>query len=181
MTNISKAAFARELGVSKARISQLITRGLPVRDDGKIDRDTALTWVKRNVLRPNRADRVNTGAQLSATALEEAASTKARDEPLDHVVSLSSLGSGVFMEAGAVLLAAGVADVRMLLDRINAEIMPAAARYADDLVLEELLPEPPGGLSSWAGHEWFMASPLSDMDWDDCVAAAAEYALKPTA
>ncbi len=43
---VSKAEFAQELHVSRARISQLADRGLPVRADGRIDRDEALMWIR---------------------------------------------------------------------------------------------------------------------------------------
>jgi hypothetical protein len=46
---ITKAALARELGLSRARISQLCRTGLPVRPDGKLDRAKAVAWVKANV------------------------------------------------------------------------------------------------------------------------------------
>ena len=45
---VSKAEFATRLNVSKARVSQYVTRGLPVRDDGWLDLDAALAWVKDN-------------------------------------------------------------------------------------------------------------------------------------
>ncbi|MBF0246834.1 MAG: hypothetical protein HQL36_01980 [Alphaproteobacteria bacterium] len=50
---MSKAQFAREVGLSRGRISQLIGQGLPVREDGKIDRETALGWMEKN-LDPSR-------------------------------------------------------------------------------------------------------------------------------
>ena len=46
MPIITKSALAAELGLSKGRISQYVTAGLPVRPDGKLDRDEALAWVK---------------------------------------------------------------------------------------------------------------------------------------
>ena len=48
MAIITKAVLASELGLSKGRISQYVTAGLPVRADGKLDRDEALAWVKLN-------------------------------------------------------------------------------------------------------------------------------------
>lgn len=48
MTIITKAGLAAELGVSKARVSQYVQRGLPQRADGRLDRDAALRWLKRN-------------------------------------------------------------------------------------------------------------------------------------
>jgi predicted transcriptional regulator len=45
----TKAGLAAELGISKARVSQYVQRGLPVRSDGKLDREQALYWIKRNI------------------------------------------------------------------------------------------------------------------------------------
>jgi hypothetical protein len=46
---ITKAELARELELSRARISQLCGMGLPVRPDGKVNRAEAVAWVKANV------------------------------------------------------------------------------------------------------------------------------------
>jgi phage terminase Nu1 subunit (DNA packaging protein) len=45
---ISKADLARHLGVVRGRITALVKRGLPVRQDGKIILADALEWMKRN-------------------------------------------------------------------------------------------------------------------------------------
>jgi hypothetical protein len=49
MTITTKASLAAELGISKARVSQYVQRGLPVRSDGKLDREQALYCIKRNI------------------------------------------------------------------------------------------------------------------------------------
>ena len=49
MTITTKAGLAAELGISKARISQYVQRGLPVLPSGKLDREQALHWIKRNI------------------------------------------------------------------------------------------------------------------------------------
>jgi phage terminase Nu1 subunit (DNA packaging protein) len=46
---VTKAAFARTLGVSRSRVTALAKRGLPIRSDGKIDLPAALKWVRENV------------------------------------------------------------------------------------------------------------------------------------
>jgi phage terminase Nu1 subunit (DNA packaging protein) len=46
---VTKAAFARTLGVSRSRVSAFVKRGLPIRPDGKIDLPAALNWVRENV------------------------------------------------------------------------------------------------------------------------------------
>lgn len=47
---ITKTQLSRELGLSKGRVSQLLRRGLPVRQDGSIDRDLAIVWYRSNVV-----------------------------------------------------------------------------------------------------------------------------------
>ena len=46
---ISKAEFARMLGVSKPRISQYVSMGLPVLSDGTLDKALSERWVKSNI------------------------------------------------------------------------------------------------------------------------------------
>lgn len=47
--NVSKSEIARELGVSRSRVSQLITAGMPVQADGRINLDKAIAWYHNNV------------------------------------------------------------------------------------------------------------------------------------
>ena len=47
---ITKAAFARELGISKARVSQLLQMGSPVLPNGRLDRGEALQWYRDNII-----------------------------------------------------------------------------------------------------------------------------------
>lgn len=54
MTIVSKAALAAELGISRARVSQYTKGGMPVRSDGKLDREDAVTWIAAN-----HVDRLN--------------------------------------------------------------------------------------------------------------------------
>ncbi len=49
-TIVRKSELARELGVSRARISQFVAYGLPVRDDGFIDLEQAAQWVLDNII-----------------------------------------------------------------------------------------------------------------------------------
>ena len=49
MALISKSNFAARLGVTRARITHLIKRGLPT-VDGKIDPDAAEDWMRRNLV-----------------------------------------------------------------------------------------------------------------------------------
>ncbi len=50
--SITKAAFSREIGVSKARVSQLVKLGLPVMPSGRLDRQDALDWYRANITPP---------------------------------------------------------------------------------------------------------------------------------
>lgn len=47
---VTKSAFAEELGLSKARVSQLVEQGLPLTADGKrVRRLDALAWYRENI------------------------------------------------------------------------------------------------------------------------------------
>ncbi len=52
VASITKAAFARELEISKARVSQLLQMGLPVLPNGRLDRGAALQWYRDNIIPP---------------------------------------------------------------------------------------------------------------------------------
>lgn len=46
---VSKSEFARLQGVSKAAVSQYCAKGMPVRDDGRIDPAAAEAWLDANI------------------------------------------------------------------------------------------------------------------------------------
>lgn len=51
---LSKSSFARRLGVSPGRVSQLVERGLPVEYDDRIDPARGLAWCAENVRQQGR-------------------------------------------------------------------------------------------------------------------------------
>jgi len=58
--NVSKSQIARELSVSKGRVSQLIKAGMPVGADGNINLERAREWYTTHVrprMKPNSAPR----------------------------------------------------------------------------------------------------------------------------
>lgn len=57
MTITTKAALAAELKISKARVSQYVKAGLPVRSDGKLNREDALNWINRTQLSQTYEDK----------------------------------------------------------------------------------------------------------------------------
>lgn len=66
----TKTEFAARVGLTKGRISQLVADGLPVRPDGRIDVETGLAWMERN-LDPSRRGKggtVSTGASAPSVA-----------------------------------------------------------------------------------------------------------------
>jgi hypothetical protein len=53
VTELTKTAFARHLGVTPSRVSQYIARGLPTNWDGTVDTVAGEAWLAKNV-RPTR-------------------------------------------------------------------------------------------------------------------------------
>jgi hypothetical protein len=68
ITIVSKAGLAAELRISRARVSQYAQCGMPIRSDGKLDRERALEWIAESPLSINSAY-ANKGAALAAQKL----------------------------------------------------------------------------------------------------------------
>jgi DNA-binding transcriptional regulator YdaS (Cro superfamily) len=47
---VRKSELAARLGISRARVSQYVQFGLPVRADGRVDLEAATEWVLDNVI-----------------------------------------------------------------------------------------------------------------------------------
>jgi transcriptional regulator with XRE-family HTH domain len=58
---VSKSELAEELGISRSRVSKLISGGLPVRPDCRIDLRAAREWVLGSLL-PGRMNTARTNA-----------------------------------------------------------------------------------------------------------------------
>lgn len=77
-STLSKKAFGEVIGVSPGRVSQMITAGLPVEPNGRIDPAKGRAWVAANV-DPNRRRASVDGSPLgfaSSRAEREAADAK---------------------------------------------------------------------------------------------------------
>jgi hypothetical protein len=59
---ITKSKLAKELKISRARVSQYVRLGLPVRRDGRLDRQHVLHWIRQNISPEVHPDR---GAALA--------------------------------------------------------------------------------------------------------------------
>lgn len=126
MTITTKAALADELGISRARVSQYVRDGLPVRSDGKLNRDEALNWLNRYGRGLNTgADRgVNRAARLAkpepARPKPAELAPQLTEEWADEVVEITALAelvgnagaiaAKVAIEAGATMQVAAILD-----------------------------------------------------------------------
>lgn len=87
MAITTKSALAAELSISKARVSQYVKQGLPVRPDGKLNRDEALNWIKRNQLSQGYEDKgVNRARKLAEDRPKRPASPPARRPPAEDIL-----------------------------------------------------------------------------------------------
>ena len=65
---MTQAEFARALGLSKGRISQLVPEGLPVRKDGRINLARGKRWIDENLDPQRRAAAGKSGGKLQSVA-----------------------------------------------------------------------------------------------------------------
>lgn len=63
-TIITKADLAARLGVSRPRISQLVAQGLPVREDGRVELESALSWIAEHTDRSRSVGRARPTATV---------------------------------------------------------------------------------------------------------------------
>ena len=75
MTIVTKAFLAAELGVTKARVSQYVKQGMPVRKDGKVDRDDAVKWI--SAFSPADGRPQHRGVNRATEIVKQSAATKA--------------------------------------------------------------------------------------------------------
>src|SRR3954454_17309342 len=47
MSVTSKSALAAEIGITRGRVSQYVSAGMPTLADGKLDREAALRWIAK--------------------------------------------------------------------------------------------------------------------------------------
>jgi hypothetical protein len=93
---ISKAELARELELSRSRISQFCKAGLPVRPDGSLNRAEAVEWVEANIdparggwwgsLRDQRTSASRRPAQTRNTSTPVAVSADVRELPISRTI-----------------------------------------------------------------------------------------------
>lgn len=84
---LSKKGFAERLGVTPARVSQMITAGLPVERSGRIRISTGLAWVEANV----DSNRRRTGASSpDGPTLAHASSRAQRDAADARIAQLKA-------------------------------------------------------------------------------------------
>src|ERR1700712_3203720 len=99
MAITTKSALAAELGITKSRVSQDVNRGLPIRSDGKLDRDQALNWLNQNQLGVIGEDR---GATRAAQLVKERRTLKQNGARQADQVEMAIDGLGlVVREIGA--------------------------------------------------------------------------------
>jgi phage terminase Nu1 subunit (DNA packaging protein) len=74
---VRKSAFAKLVGVSAGRVSQMITAGLPVEPDGRIDVARGKLWISANIS-PTRSAAQSDQSTLPFAAVPDASAERVR-------------------------------------------------------------------------------------------------------
>ncbi len=91
MPNTTKSDLAAELGITRARVSQLCKSGLPILADGTIDRTQALNWLAQN--KAHFGVRGETAASRAAQLLR--ADKEGSSQPPKQLEAGSDYGEGI--------------------------------------------------------------------------------------
>ena len=75
----TKSALASELGITRGRVSQYVSAGMPTLADGKLDREAALRWIAKKHYRRIGGDH---GARRAKTLVSEGYAGRGADMPL---------------------------------------------------------------------------------------------------
>jgi phage terminase Nu1 subunit (DNA packaging protein) len=143
---VTKAAFADELGLSKARITQLVAKGLPVTSSGRIPRKAALAWYEEHVA-PHRRKALR-ATPFHATARGELDQLRVERERLALARDRAELVERAAVERAAFARARADRDALIgWASRVSAQLAaelgadPAAAFVALDRLVREHLAE----------------------------------------
>lgn len=101
--SLGKKAFGELVGVSPGRVSQMITKGLPVESDGRISIAAGKLWIKENVS-PTRSAAQSLQSDLPFAAQPDAAAEAVRlkKEQADHAELKNQMLRKELVEAVAV-------------------------------------------------------------------------------
>lgn len=117
MTITTKSALAAELAISKARVSQYVNAGMPVRSDGKLNREEALNWISRNQISQTVEDKGATRARsLAKRHIRTDRPSPSLDRELDIAQRL--IGTSGLAVVKAALRAGCSMEVAYALDQI---------------------------------------------------------------
>jgi len=79
MSVTTKSALASELGITRGRVSQYVSAGMPTLADGKLDREAALRWIAKKHYRRIGGGH---GARRAKTLVSEGYAGRGADMPL---------------------------------------------------------------------------------------------------
>jgi hypothetical protein len=88
MATISKALFAKKLGVAKSTVSRYVAMGMPVTVDGRVDPELAAAWVRKHVKLQSGRRGVGVRAALGASRRN---GVRTNDDPIREQIRLTRL------------------------------------------------------------------------------------------
>lgn len=132
---VSKSEFADLLGVSKARVSQLVTAGMPVTEHGKVAVAAAQAWcdehVRPNARRSPRAEAAGAPPSKLRTIREEAEAERLRGLKMENERRAGNLVDRQAVEAAVF------ARARLERDAHLAWVVRAAPLIAAELGVDQ--------------------------------------------
>ena len=99
MSVTSKSALAAELGITRGRVSQYVSAGMPTLADGKLDREAALRWIAKKHYRRIGGD--HGAARSSSARATRAAGPTCRYRHPTNATAPSSGGGSTAMASGS--------------------------------------------------------------------------------
>jgi hypothetical protein len=171
---MTRADFARYMGVHKSQVTRWVAAGMPTRKDGSVDPEPARTWVKKNIdptrralvrrhVTPSRREKVPPApagcAHLAGNIVDTAlvAALPALAYRVPRLAAVAAVASGAPREtAEAVYRIVAVGVMQEVADLLTALDVPC-----------------PPGVSDWFGADMWDPQGFTQPDWETVAGAAA--------
>jgi hypothetical protein len=131
---MTRAEFARYMGVHRSQTTRWIAAGMPTNKDGSISPEPARTWVRKNV-DPTRRALVHGGVTRSRA--QQPAPESPEDDPVGSVIPivLNWLATSMPKAVAVAALEAGMprADAEQLFELVAAAAMEQTREILQDL------------------------------------------------
>ena len=155
---MTRAEFARYMGVHKSQVTRWVQAGMPTREDGGVDAEVARTWVKKNIDPTRRAMvRRRPAAPPGCEHLTA--------NPVDAALVAALPGLAQKIPALAAVMAMASGASREIAESVH-KFMVVAVMQEVGAILDKLDIPPPPAVDSWSEASIWDLKDFAEVNWE---------------